>query len=68
VDIRFPASHDQCRGDDLDPAEHDEYAGADGDRLCRGQQGRQARSHAAKAGWLMPAEQRDLIMWTICGR
>ena len=33
--------HDQCRGHDLDPAEHDEHAGVDRDGACRSQERRQ---------------------------
>jgi hypothetical protein len=57
--------HDQCRGHDLDPAEHDEHAVADGDGACRGQT--DASSHTLNASWLTPAEQRALMRWEICG-
>jgi hypothetical protein len=33
-------AHDQHRGHDLDPAEHDEDASVNGDGLCCGQKGR----------------------------
>jgi hypothetical protein len=33
--------HDQRRGHDLSPAEHDEHASVNGDGACRGQEGRQ---------------------------
>ena len=41
VPVPGRADHDECRGHDLDPAEHDEHAGVNGDGPCRGQNRRQ---------------------------
>src|SRR5579871_3623042 len=56
--------HDQCRCQDLDPAERDEDASVDGDGTCCGQNGRQEpylKGRPADAGRTVgPDEMRNL--------